>query len=212
MNGLDLTGQIYGRLTVIKQAPNNARGRKAWECLCSCKKIKIVAQEDLRDGSTKSCGCLNNDQRSARAKAMYAKITKYATASIAAARQVWRKNYKRELPFDDFFELSQQNCFYCNAPPTNCQDSCRQDGNKILKDSENEGDFIYNGLDRVDSSLSHMKENCVPACKDCNLKKSDDDVFKFALWIVRIYNYWAKDFDMKSNYFIDNPNTDDYLW
>lgn len=209
MKKLNLTGETYNRLTVIKIAPNNSRGRSCWECKCSCGTIKIIAQEDLRDGSTKSCGCLNNEKRSARAKAMYSVNIKYSSASEATARQIWRKTYKRELSFEDFLEISQLPCYYCGVQLSNSQNSARQDS-KSSQQAKDEGDFIYNGLDRIDSNLIHTKENCVPCCKKCNFSKSNRDIFEFALWITRVYNFWGKSFNIKYNNSIQTEN--DYLW
>lgn len=53
---MDLTGQVFGRLTVIKRAENNAKG-VAWLCLCSCGVQKTVAASNLRSGNTVSCSC-----------------------------------------------------------------------------------------------------------------------------------------------------------
>lgn len=53
------------RLTVIEQTEDhidsNGRHRAQWLCECNCKnktKIKVVG-ESIRDGNTKSCGCLS---------------------------------------------------------------------------------------------------------------------------------------------------------
>lgn len=44
---------------------------------------------------------------------------------------------------------------------------------------ENKIDFIYNGLDRVDNTKSHTKENCVPCCKYCNYAKRNLTIEEF---------------------------------
>ena len=77
MSGLNLVDQKYGRLNVIKKTSCVGAKRPIWECICECGKIKNIKQENLRDGSTKSCGCLNNEKRSARAKNMYSKNNKH---------------------------------------------------------------------------------------------------------------------------------------
>lgn len=56
----DLTGQKFGRLTVIKRAPNK-NGRTAWYCQCECGNEKIVISKSLKDGNTKSCGCYHKE-------------------------------------------------------------------------------------------------------------------------------------------------------
>lgn len=53
---VDLTGQKYGRLTVIEKV--GVRNKKAiWKCLCDCGKYSEVPTSHLRSGHTTSCGC-----------------------------------------------------------------------------------------------------------------------------------------------------------
>ena len=54
---LDLTGQHYGRLTVLEPA-ENIGGRTACLCRCQCGKQVKVKTAHLRSGHTKSCGCM----------------------------------------------------------------------------------------------------------------------------------------------------------
>lgn len=58
----DLTGQRFGRYTVIKEAITHDKNRK-WECRCDCGTIKEVFQNALVIGRVKSCGCFNKDQK-----------------------------------------------------------------------------------------------------------------------------------------------------
>jgi hypothetical protein len=57
MRLIDLTGQTYGRLTVLRRAPSTYR-RTLWRCRCSCGKLSTVDGTKLRSGYTRSCGCL----------------------------------------------------------------------------------------------------------------------------------------------------------
>jgi hypothetical protein len=55
----DLSGDRYGRWTVLSfshRAP-----RKYWSCRCECGTEKTVSESSLRSGSSKSCGCLKNE-------------------------------------------------------------------------------------------------------------------------------------------------------
>lgn len=57
---IDLTGQRFGRLTVINRETDGfCSGKKVsrWLCICDCGKSKIVDGAALRKGLTKSCGC-----------------------------------------------------------------------------------------------------------------------------------------------------------
>lgn len=59
---LDLTGQSYGRLTVIKEHSerdtNYKRPQIQWICKCSCGNKILASTRTLREGHKKSCGCL----------------------------------------------------------------------------------------------------------------------------------------------------------
>ena len=56
---LNLTGQKFGRLTVIKSTSERKNGCIVWECQCDCGNIVKVSSHSLKTGNTKSCGCLN---------------------------------------------------------------------------------------------------------------------------------------------------------
>lgn len=55
---IDLTGQRFGRLTVLELESTNGNGGTKWKCLCDCGNIATVKGGHLKDGSTKSCGCI----------------------------------------------------------------------------------------------------------------------------------------------------------
>ena len=61
MKFVDLTGQRFGRLTVIKRVENNGK-KVMWLCRCDCGNETTVFSGYLRNGDTKSCGCLSNDK------------------------------------------------------------------------------------------------------------------------------------------------------
>jgi len=58
--GRDLTGQKFGKLTVIEEAerPKTYTSTGAyWLCRCECGREKVISANSLRQGDTKSCGC-----------------------------------------------------------------------------------------------------------------------------------------------------------
>jgi len=74
-------GNRYGRLLVRSRA-ENARDTKAqWICLCDCGKPTVVKGQLLRNGKTKSCGCLQRDL----------KIERNRLAAEPAFKRFWRK-------------------------------------------------------------------------------------------------------------------------
>jgi hypothetical protein len=55
---IDLTGQQFGRLTVLERAPSGAGGKARWRVRCDCSEERTVWGQALRTGRTRSCGCL----------------------------------------------------------------------------------------------------------------------------------------------------------
>ena len=54
---VDLTGQRFGKLVVIRRTEERQHGSAVWECKCDCGNTKFVNTNNLRNGNTKSCGC-----------------------------------------------------------------------------------------------------------------------------------------------------------
>lgn len=60
---LDLKGQRYGRLVALRPVEETGKQTERWECICDCGKRCVVSKINLRSGITKSCGCLQAEQR-----------------------------------------------------------------------------------------------------------------------------------------------------
>lgn len=60
----DLVGQRFDRLTVLEDVGRTKRQQVIWRCLCECGNIKDIKSGSLRNGGTKSCGCLHKDRAS----------------------------------------------------------------------------------------------------------------------------------------------------
>ena len=62
---IDLTGQVYERLTVIKRVDDyispSGSHQVQWLCKCKCGKEVIVTGNNLKNGNSKSCGCYNRE-------------------------------------------------------------------------------------------------------------------------------------------------------
>jgi 5-methylcytosine-specific restriction endonuclease McrA len=57
-NFKSLIDQKFNRLTVMEFAGRYKSGNALWLCRCDCGNEKIVCGSHLRNGHTKSCGCL----------------------------------------------------------------------------------------------------------------------------------------------------------
>lgn len=62
----DITGQQFGRLTVLYRLHNNHKKDAYWLCVCDCGNLKEVRLDHLQNGNSKSCGCLAKEITSKR--------------------------------------------------------------------------------------------------------------------------------------------------
>lgn len=59
---LDLTGQKFGRWTVVNEV-NDQRKGTYWKCLCECGNTSVVSGSLLTIGKSQSCGCLTVENK-----------------------------------------------------------------------------------------------------------------------------------------------------
>lgn len=65
----DIIGQRFNRLVVIEDdGTRSAKGEIKWLCQCDCGNLYHALGYRLRNGRTKSCGCLNDERRRERFK------------------------------------------------------------------------------------------------------------------------------------------------
>lgn len=58
---IDLTGQVFGRLTVLYRNGSDKNQRALWHCKCICGNEVDIVSQSLTKGATKSCGCLQKE-------------------------------------------------------------------------------------------------------------------------------------------------------
>lgn len=181
-----VVGQKFGKLTLRDKW--EYRGKNVnhlyYECVCDCGNMKYISWGHLRNGNTKSCGCLvkqNNGRR----------LDSGIAARNAAVRTYRINAKKRDIEFllsdNEVVHLMKQKCHYCNMPPSN-----------VYKSRTKNGAFIYNGIDRKDNALPYALDNCVPCCKVCNYFKKDMSYDEFLNLVFRIYQTRALDIEMIS--------------
>lgn len=155
MKFIDLTGHKYGKLTVIEKADHTPSGTIRWLCKCDCGNLTKVAGNNLKRlnprYATKSCGCLNTYPKG---EASFRSLYRYYKTNAE------KRNYKFELSEKEFRNLVNDSCFYCGIKPS-----------QIVRRPQNNGDFIYNGIDRVDNNKGYITNNCVACCGICNNMK-----------------------------------------
>ena len=62
MRFIDLTGCTFTHLRVVSLVTSRSRFSKVlWRCVCTCGRSTVVIAAHLRNGHTRSCGCLARD-------------------------------------------------------------------------------------------------------------------------------------------------------
>lgn len=112
---IDMIGQRYGRLLVVKLADRRGGMNEAyWECLCDCGNTHIAARGNLRFGSVKSCGCLARETASRLLKATKpAKRHGLSSEDHSPAYYRFRKYGIKPDFFDDLLDYQQDSCLIC---------------------------------------------------------------------------------------------------
>lgn len=174
--------KIINFLGKIKENSND----NYWEAECECGTRINVTSYRFKSGKTKSCGCLFRELASQRAYNLPHRL-KDGEASLNQLYRNYKNNaIKRKLEFklsiNDFQLITKQNCFYCNVEP-------KQKVNLKVKN----GDYIHNGIDRLDPNLGYIKSNCVPCCSNCNYAKMEQNLDDFKILITNIYNHFIKE-------------------
>jgi hypothetical protein len=170
-------GLKYGNLTITRQyktvSPCDSKIVKV-DYICECGCIGY----DKRFGSVKrqkmclKCRGKNEFKVKDEGKSAFNNLyNDYAKGAI-------KRNHTFELTKLEFEMLTKQICYYCGASPSNIK--------KARQDREN---YIYNGVDRKNSSIGYVTENCVPCCKLCNFMKMKLSEIDFISHIQKIYEY-----------------------
>lgn len=57
----DLSGQTFGRLTVLRRVENDKHSKTRWACRCECGVEVVRSAHLMRKGESLSCGCLQRE-------------------------------------------------------------------------------------------------------------------------------------------------------
>lgn len=182
MKKLDIIGKTFNDLKIMSENFDNPNIKsRFYNCLClRCSRTDevIIRQGDIINGKTQSCGCL----RASGPRRIY-------EPSEATARARFGRGYDDgDLTFEQFLILSQQKCIYCGNKPSNLANRFKNNKQSAAQ-SKAEGDFIYSGLDRIDSNKLHDFDNVVPCCWNCNYLKGTMSIHDFTTFLTTIHNF-----------------------
>lgn len=181
---IDITGEKFGNLQAIKYVGKDTTTKemyRLWLCNCTCGKQKTARYRDLVRMHTTSCGCI---AFSGLIAGGHNKLSYGEARGNDLLLSYKRRASKRGVPFtlsrDQFRTLTKQNCFYCGSQPSQIISSGKQQVN---------GEYVYNGIDRIDSSGGYTPENTRPCCKHCNIAKHEMSETEFYAWIEKVANH-----------------------
>lgn len=165
----DKTNNRFGKLKVIKFTGNSCVKGRIWLCKCDCGAViernSNSLMQSKRLNFINSCGCSNK-----KGYGYNAMINLYFSYKRAAKNRKLAFNLSKK----GFMKLTSQNCYYCKIEPKQT----------YYKKGSN-GNYIYNGVDRMNNNLGYSIKNCVTCCKLCNRAKNNMPYEDFIEYINR---------------------------
>lgn len=107
---------------------------------------------------------------------------------------VWRQYQKnaelRKVPFEldleTFTLVATGSCTFCGIKPDRVR---TYSGARVHQTTKDFGVFVYNGIDRLDSSRGYTADNVTSCCWDCNRAKGKLSTQEFDSWIERLVKF-----------------------
>lgn len=165
-----LNDRKFGQLTVLSLEKKRRNGSAWWLCTCTCGNTCSVSGAHLRSGKTISCGCR-------RGRRFEDSLRSTINVVIGRYRSTAKKQKRRwNLTYVYCVNLFKSPCTYCGEEPSN-------ESNLGLINTRLT--FIYNGIDRVNSSQGYTKNNTVPCCITCNRAKNNMSLDCFQRWLIK---------------------------
>ncbi len=194
---IDITGKKFGRLFVIGFSHISKRRASYWYVKCDCGTKKITQGSHLKNGRTKSCGCLHRQ----------------ITSKIM--REIMFKHGMKETPIYRVWTDMKQRCLNPNRPKYK---NYGGRGIKVCDRWLNFENFYKDmgekpknkSLDRIENNGDYTPENCKWSTQkqQCNNRQDNvvlsykGDIFSVAEWgeklkmnskklYKRIYRGWS---------------------
>ena len=143
---IDLVGQRFSRLVVIKPMGHDSKGNALWLCKCDCGNERIINVSCLKRGYNKSCGCLRAEGNSQR------------THGLTRSR-LWRIHSQMKIRCYDKNSDAYKN--YGARGITICDEWLGKNGLKNFSEwAYSNGYSEKLTIDRKDNSKGYSPNNC----------------------------------------------------
>jgi hypothetical protein len=161
----NLIGKRNGRLVVVERLEAEGKNR-LYRCKCDCGSECVQPSRNLRDKTgTQSCGCLAKEKGLIKLPTGESAFNSLLSNYKLSAK---RRHIEFKLTKEEFRTLTLQPCHYCGAQP-----------GQTYKPRRSNGEYVYSGIDRQNSTKGYTTSNCVSCCGICNKMKMElsTDVF-----------------------------------
>lgn len=147
----DISGQRFGRLTVVRREGSTPQRLATWLCECDCGKECVVSRTCLTRGYTRSCGCLNIEairERRTSHRKIHTRLYGVWANMIQRCTNPKHNRYHRyggrgitvcdswRNDFQAFYDWAMENGYDENAPRGQCT------------------------IDRINNNKGYFPENC----------------------------------------------------
>lgn len=147
----DLTGQRFGRLTVLGRSQDRPSGLTVWHCRCDCGNEIDAIGNNLKRGHTKSCGCFRIEH-TAKAKTTHGMRQ---SRIYAVWSKIKERCYNPQNP--SYKRYGGRGISMCDEWKDNAQSFIQW----AYENGYNENaEFGQCTLDRIDNSKGYSPENC----------------------------------------------------
>ncbi len=181
----DLTGKIFGRLTVNEYL-GSRDNRSLWKCTCACGMVVVKSGNHLARRTTKSCGCLRKATTATTGRKNWRPNKLKRDAWYKTCQAAWSRAKIRGMKPE--FSSIQEFSDYCKSiAPTHCPAL----GVELKRDSANSktpaGRANSPSIDRIDSSLPYTPGNIQIISVKANCMKytaTKEELQRFAEWVL----------------------------
>lgn len=180
----EVGGQRFGKLTALYPycVYGGSQRKIGWVCLCECGTTCNIVSQNLRQGTTTSCGCYHKSICGENSRRLPKGISGSNMLFSSYRARAKEKSQDFSLSVERFREITSTGCHYCGKQPSQIIKPSPKTS-RYTEDGSIHGQYVFNGIDRVDNSRGYVEGNVVPCCKICNRAKLDSSYEEFISWI-----------------------------